>query len=157
MPDLRESSTGDKEVGRLVIKNRFTGEVVDEGAPIYESDNPFTIPHPETIVWRYLDWFKFEDVVVNRRLYFRRADRLNDQMEGRFSEANRQFQTALWQRFNQAYRIRQDPEQEAQINESIRHRVFINCWHVNANESARMWKLYTKSADSVVVRSQCSD
>lgn len=143
------------EVGRIVIKNRSTGELVNEGAPIYAADVPFQSPHPGVVVWRYLDWMKFEDLLVNRRLYFRRADRLDDQMEGRFSEANQEFQTSLWQRFHEAYSIHRNPEQEKQINEMIRHRVFINCWHINANESARMWKLYTKSSESVVVRSRC--
>jgi hypothetical protein len=143
------------EVGRMVIQNRFTGEILKEGVPVFESDVPFQVPDPEVIVWRYLDWFKFEDLVVNRRLYFRRADRLDDHMEGRFSAANRQFQTSLWQRFNEAYAIKRDPEQEQQINEMMRYRVFMNCWHINANESTRMWKLYTKSLESVVIRSKC--
>jgi hypothetical protein len=151
---MQESSPA-MEVGRMVIRNRFTGEIMKEGAPVYESDIPFHIPDPELAVWRYLDWFKFEDLVVNRRLYFRRADRLDDHMEGRFSAANHEFQTSLWQRFNEAYAIKPNPEQEAKINEMMRYHVFVNCWHVNGNESARMWKLYTSSSKSVVIRSQC--
>lgn len=144
------------EVGRIVIVNRETGEPVrEEGAPIHAIDIPFERPHPAVQVWRYLDWFKFEDLVVKRRLYFCRADRLDDQMEGRFSEANYISQTALWQRFHHAHGIQQNSEQERGINESLRHRVFISCWHVNTVESARMWELYTKSTDSVVIYSRC--
>lgn len=130
------------EIGRMVITNRFTGEVIGEGAAISAADMPFQSPHPNVVIWRYLDRFKFEDIVRNRRLYFRRSDHLDDEMEGRFSEANRRFQTSLWKRFHEAYPIRDDPEQQRQINESIRHRVFLNCWHINAHESARMWNLY---------------
>ena len=90
------------QVARMVIRNRFTGEIVDEGAPVYDADIPFRLADPEAIVWRYLDWLKFEDLVNNRRLYFRRSDRLDDHMEGRFSEGSRRFQTSLWQRFNEA-------------------------------------------------------
>jgi hypothetical protein len=143
------------EVGRLAIKDRRTGRVLKDGVPIFEGENPFRIPPPPLMVWRYLDWFKFEDLVVNRRLYFRRANCLDDHMEGSFSEGNRQFQTALWQRFHEAYSIRRNHEQERRINEQIRHRVFINCWHVNEHESATMWRLYTKSPESVVIRSRC--
>lgn len=143
------------EIGRYVRRNRLTGETLTEGAPIYAIDYPFHSPDPAVITWRYLDWFKFEDLVINRRLYFRRADRLDDQMEGRFSEANRRFQTALSQRFHEAHGLQHNPDQERASNELIRPRVFINCWHINGNESARMWKLYTKSADSVVIRSRC--
>ena len=123
---------------------------------MYDADIPFRLADPEAIVWRYLDWLKFEDLVNNRRLYFRRSDRLDDHMEGRFSEGSRRFQTSLWQRFNEAYSIRRDPEQEERTNEIIRYRVFVNCWHMSGNENARMWKLYTHSPESVVVRSRCS-
>lgn len=143
------------EVGRLVIKDRVTGKPVSEGAPIFAEEIPFQVPRPSVVVWRYLDRSKFEDLVVRRRLYFRRADRLDDQMEGSFSEGNRRFQTALWRRFHEAHSIRPNHEQEQEINQMIRHRVFINCWHVNEHESARMWKLYTRSSESVVIRSQC--
>lgn len=76
-------------------------------------------------------------------------------MEGRFSKANREFTTTLWQRFHEAHHLRRNYEQEQRRNEMIRHRVFINCWHINSNENASMWRLYVTSADSVVICSRC--
>jgi hypothetical protein len=97
--------------------------------PIAAEDWPFDIPDPSVGLFRYLDWFKFEDLIANQRLYFRRSDRLDDNMEGRFSDGNRTFQTQLWQRFQEAYSLRPDCGPEFRINESIRYRVFINCWN----------------------------
>ncbi len=106
-------------------------------------------------LFRYMDWFKFEDLVRNRLLYFRRSDRLDDNMEGRFSDGNRSFQTQLWKRFQEAYALRPDCGLEFRINEAIRHRVFINCWNARDNEDGRMWKAYTRTSEAVAIRSTC--
>lgn len=135
--------------------HRPTGHIVGPVVPITEKDWPFDVPEPSVGLFRYMDWWKFEDLVANRRLYFRRSDRLDDDMEGRFSEGNKTFQTQLWSRFQEAHSLRPDLAMESRINESMRYRVFINCWNARDGEDARMWNTYTKSSDSVVIRSTC--
>jgi hypothetical protein len=103
----------------LALIDRRTGTPVGAVVPIEATDWPFEVPSREVPLLRYLDWHKFEDLVSNRRLYFRRADRLDDQMEGRFSQANQKFQTALWKRFQEAHSMAFDPELEKRINESF--------------------------------------
>ena len=103
-------------------------------------------------LWHYWDWWKFEKFVQDRSLYFRRSDKLDDDMEGRFAEANRRYQTALWERFARHHSLAKDGKSDWEHREVMRHRYFINCWHMNFAESAQMWDLYTRGHESVVIR-----
>ena len=42
-------------------------------------------PEPEDLtapIWRYVEFWKLEDLITTRQLYLRRADKLNDEHEG---------------------------------------------------------------------------
>lgn len=98
-----------------------------------------------------MEFWKFESLINNRALYFRRSDRLEDDMEGKYSEANRCYTTDLFRRFLAAYPIQHDPAQFEQASLNFRYSVFINCWHINRVESEDMWATFGKTSDSIVI------
>jgi hypothetical protein len=112
----------------------------------------YKIPKLDLSIWHYMDFWKLENLVNERCLYFRRSDKLEDDMEGKYAEANRSYTTAMYERFLKAYPIQDSHEHREAGNEPFRHAVFINCWHINRVESVAMWKRFTKTDNSVVLR-----
>ena len=51
---------------------------------MYYNHGEFDIPDDETVVWRYMDFDKFEDLIQSSQLYFPRLDRMGDLTEGLF-------------------------------------------------------------------------
>jgi hypothetical protein len=135
----------------IVVTDRRTGKPVGPAIPLKPSDNFHRLPRLDQPVWRYMEFWKFEHLIKDKALYFRRSDRLEDDMEGRYSEANRNYTTTVWQRFVHAYPVQHDPAAREQGALGFRHRAFLNCWHINKSENREMWRLYTKGPESVAV------
>lgn len=135
----------------VVMIDRRSGKPVGPAISLKSSDNFYRLPRLDQRVWRYMDYWKLENLVKEKTLYFRRSDRLEDDMEGRYAEANRTYTTAVWQRFTQTYAIQHDPAAQEEGALGFRYRIFLSCWHINDIENPGMWRLYTKTADSVVV------
>lgn len=126
-----------------------------EYTPIFEQDWPYKAIDPSTVVWRYQSLEKFADMLATSALYFRRADKFpDDPMEGTLSPEDLHGTSESDRAFAKAYRV--NPEEYANTvagHEPMRRAVFVNCWHMNRVEDGRMWREYTDSPDSVVVRS----
>jgi len=63
------------------MRDRRTGEFVGPIIPIKPADNFYHLPRLNQRVWRYMEYWKFEHLVKHEALYFRRSDRLEDDME----------------------------------------------------------------------------
>lgn len=121
--------------------------------PIYKADWPYKLPPPSQVVWRYLDLWKFESMLRTSSLYFSRCDMFPDKLEGRLSKRAVHGTSASDTAFAAAYPVAEDYESSAAAQEVTRAYMFVQCWHMNTDESDRMWREYTKSSDSVVVTS----
>src|SRR5258708_5341629 len=88
-----------------VIYDRRTGEPVRQPVPIAPSDWPYGELHPSELLWRYMDFWKFEGLVRNAALYFSRPDQFKDPFEGRFSPGNANGMSPSDAAFYSAYRI----------------------------------------------------
>lgn len=107
-------------------------------------------------IWRYMDFPKFVNLLAEQALYFCRSDCLGDPFEGTFSEANfKRIQT-----INNRDVVQLDMlsyEQEVfhffLKQSEVRKRTYINCWHMNDNESDAMWKIYSVSKQAIAVQS----
>ena len=51
-------------------------------AEIYGEDWPYSTVHPQQALLRYMDFWKFEDLFKTQTLYFCRADKFEDTLEG---------------------------------------------------------------------------
>jgi hypothetical protein len=101
-------------------------------------------------IWRYMDFTKFVSMLDNNGLFFSRADRLGDPFEGSIPRANVREQSEIAKYW---------PSNLGQLESGKawrtqeRQNMFINCWHMNEDESAAMWRLYTKSEEAICIQS----
>lgn len=117
------------------IENTPTGTRID-----------FLQPREQLLVsnklWRFIDLYKFEDLIKSQSLYFSRLDQFSDKLEGvspnscikailNDQEKNKdQKKEAI-----RLYKIRM---------ESNRKVGFACCWHINDYLNMKMWELYCK-------------
>ena len=136
-----------------VVFHRATGKIVGPAAPIDPHDWPYSEIPPSEVMWRYMDFWKFEDFLRTSALYFSRPDRFTDPFEGRFSPGNASKMSPSDAAFYAAYRIRRSPDESEAGQEVMRHCVFISCWQRGTKESREMWNAYTSGPESLVVTS----
>ncbi len=114
------------------------------------------IESDECTLWRYMDFTKFVSLLDTSSLYFSRSDRLGDHFEGSYPRANiplreesvRQLEERMGHDLFVQYQKR-----NVDLNKFMRTIIFLNCWHINEHESAAMWQLYTKTNESIAMRS----
>ena len=106
-------------------------------------------------IWRYMDFTKFLNILENKALFFTRADKFEDPLEGTYSRYNSSvrgnvykdqynFDCSLTERISAAL---------SQANQQCRPYTCVNCWHINSFESEAMWKLYLKSNEGIAIQS----
>jgi hypothetical protein len=102
----------------------------------------------EAVIWRFMQFWKFQDLISTGELYFRRADLLDDHEEGIPPE---DYMHVL-------HLNRFDVQDVMTKNHFIgsmaqdREGFFINCWHLFSEETAGMWKEYGDEGVAVVSR-----
>lgn len=106
---------------------------------MYSPHPLFHSPHdPNIRVWHYMDLFKFLSLLDSSALYFARLDTLDDPFEGEMTAAD--------------YRACTDVSLSDAV-QKLRRKVHVNCWHMNAHESAAMWKIYSHAGQGIAIQS----
>jgi hypothetical protein len=137
--------------GWLVWLLKWWSGVAPKPAPKPYKHPAFPQPDsPDTVLWRYLDVWKFEWLLTEKRLFMARADQLGDPLEGTSPEGHRR-----WWR-EQLTKATTDTERAIiQRNEqfltSFRNAHYVSCWHANPEEAKRMWDEYTASPNAVAI------
>jgi hypothetical protein len=111
----------------------------------YEYHPDLTTPPNRTVLWRYMDFAKFVEMLESRTLWFARIDQLEDPLEGTHTDA-------------ELAGIRKNlGETRAQalidVFRSARSELYVNCWRSGSAESLAMWDLYGKGSGIVAVKS----
>lgn len=135
-----------------VVIDRRTGMEVGPRVPVVPEDWPYRAIDLSETLWKYMDFWKFQDMLEKAALYFSRQDRFVDPFEGRFAKANEVGFSKTDQAMYDAYpMINRSLTQAKNQYETHRYCVFISCWHRNKKESREMWNAYTTGPNSVVV------
>jgi hypothetical protein len=92
-------------------------------------------PKEDYKIWRYLDLARFLDLLTSSQIYFSRLDKFEDPYEG-YVPANDDYLKRIAPVFNYMNKFQ-----------------YANCWHINENESAAMWKLYLDSKNGIAIQS----
>lgn len=103
---------------------------------MYKKLHPFQTPDSNTIVWRYLDFTKFIDLITNGQLYFCRSDKFEDPFEGLF----------------QLKDYHQNREMFASFEETKKY-YFLNSWHINNHQSDAMWRIFLDTKNGIAIKS----
>jgi hypothetical protein len=142
----------------------------------YKNHENLKTPSASQILWRYTDFAKFTAFIQNNSLFFPSLVSLNDPWEGLPSKRN--FDPDRVIKIHEAclattdgsineassYKIRLDSlknlfgerfddhvKQQKQAAFKLRKTFFINCWHMNDDESDSQWKIYGSSPYSLAI------
>jgi hypothetical protein len=111
-----------------------------EWALAYQEHPKCETPADEAVLWRYMDFTRFVDLLASRTLWFSRVDRLGDPREGLLTESE----------FNRLSKRSPDP---ASYFEKSRSLNFVNCWQQTDHEFMAMWDLYGAGGCGIAIRS----
>jgi len=109
----------------------------------------------ETIIWRYMPFERFVNILETHQIWFSRPFKFDDRWEGLFppSYVRRTRQYAAehgvpYEEFDLDFRRRLQ-----------RHRYahFVNCWHMGEHESDGMWRLYARDQKAIAISSTVGD
>lgn len=106
---------------------------------------------PATPVWRYMDFPRFVAMLEYGGLFFTAVEKMDDRFEGSLSQPRGE-QLAQLRRAVERAGFRA-PADDAELVPRLRRWVAISSWHLNPNESAAMWKLYSASQQAIAVQS----
>lgn len=106
------------------------------------------------VLWRYMSFAKFSNLVLKGRLYFCRLDRLQQTDPHEYSNTSPIFalsnpelypegQRAEMRKFNEHFLDQEKRSAAAQA---------VCCWRADTNESHAMWQIYTTSFEGVAIR-----
>lgn len=153
------------------MKNDKLEEQLEMGATNRESlarsltGHPYhhpAIPQPSDpgiTIWRYMDAWKFEWLVTNKRLLMPIASHLGDPLEGTTPNGELEW----WNR--EAVNASTPEKREiieynrsflSRMAQVFRDRYYVGCWHMNSHENGAMWKFYTTSPNAVAVKTSYS-
>jgi hypothetical protein len=113
--------------------------------PVFGESEP---ENPKAPIWRYVDFWKFEDLVKTGQIYFRRSDKFDDPNEGLPpSEYERVLNL-------NAFDIKDIRERDHHIGTlaQFRQSYYVNCWHLDMGETAKMWGKYGKDGVAIISR-----
>lgn len=99
-------------------------------------------------VWKYLSLAELLNMVLSESLHFSRLDLLEDNKNSTFR------QICSNPTFAQKTFTLQNMEKESLVvyYEKIRKCMFVNCWHLNDDDSELMWKLHSKDNKGIALQ-----
>lgn len=99
-----------------------------------------------------MDLMKFIHLLENRALYFCRADKFSDPLEGTLSIEGVHGTSPTDRAFAETIRIKSENYAEKAAYRQIAQQcTFINCWHIANYENPEMWTVYTSSPSSLAI------
>jgi hypothetical protein len=129
---------------------------------MYKEHKSIVTPGKNTIVWRYMTYEKFEDILSKKAIYFRNVAKLEDPFEGsvprkyintRMSAHNTKNKMQYENLVIQGVIPNNYDLENFSVSKQFTKLYYINCWHSNVYESDAMWKLYSNDNKGVAVKS----
>jgi hypothetical protein len=99
-------------------------------------------------IWRYTEFWKLRDLIESGKLYFRRADKFEDEHEGLPPFEYERVLNLNKYDINDIRRRNHEIGSLAQFRQSF----YVNCWHLHSEEILRMWTRYGKDCVAIVSR-----
>ena len=97
-------------------------------------------PEGNAIVWRYMSFEKFANILATGSLFFTRADKYDDKFEGYIPESTT---------------LPHKPEVNPTVNRvdsDFRQYIMCNCWHHGDEESMAMWDKYHLRNNGIAIK-----
>ncbi|WP_111891614.1 DUF2971 domain-containing protein [Acinetobacter sp. MB5] len=110
-------------------------------------------------LWRYMDFSKFVDLVLNEKIYLSPLRKFEDIYEGHISNVSKKKQQQYVQTLSNylGYSKKTDEiqaidEKENDAEKKLVYFAYANCWHSNKYESAAMWRLYAQTNEAIAIK-----
>ena len=103
---------------------------------MYREHRIFHTPKNDTIVWRYIDFTKFVDLITSKQLFFCRSDNFDDPFEGVLQLKDYEHTKSLFETQHLTKKF-----------------YFLNCWHINKYQSDAMWKIFLDTNNGIAIKS----
>lgn len=105
-------------------------------------------PNDSSLIWRYISFDKFVNMLSTRKLFFSRLDNFPDQLEGTMPIKNKASIAVGINKlpFTSHSEAILFSEREEKIVNSYRGFTLANCWSKNDAESLALWRIYLDGA-----------
>ncbi|MBN1127036.1 MAG: hypothetical protein JXA82_18690 [Sedimentisphaerales bacterium] len=114
------------------------------------SGDGYKWPSKRMTIWRYIDFAKYVEMINSKTLFFSSHFMMDDPYEGSFQEFFLDFNTTGKDTMGEM--IRKSLESKRELIKNL-GTAFLNCWHMNSNESAAFWEIYMKSGYGIAIKS----
>lgn len=111
--------------------------------PNFKIDRARDIP-----LWRYMDFWKFLDLINTQKLFFPNFEHLGDQHEGRIPDRIYQMMIEKETRKGNP----KNAENYKNMIEKLRKTHFVSSWISAPTESFAMWKMYAKDKLGIAIK-----
>lgn len=110
---------------------------------MYEEDDDFITPDKDTIIWRYMDFAKYVEMIKWGRLHFTKLSYLRDKYEMQIPSElmSKHFSINEIGYYNKNY-------------QDFKNKIGVNCWTICNNENEGLWIKYVgKKNTGVAIKS----
>lgn len=119
---------------------------------IYEATFPYLPFRANQPLFRYMEFWKFEDLIKSRQLYFLAADRFRFPLEGSLPNSAIRGLTELdLPTGGAANNFRTVPSIADEYRLRMKGGIMASCWHMGDDDILHMWNLSKVSPESVFV------
>ena len=116
---------------------------------MYKEHSTFEIKHSHnTPIWRYMDFWKFLNLLETSSLYFCISDLLGDQHEGKIPKPVLE----LMLEEDQINANNRNEKLNTLLEKNLRIETLTSSWTYNEKESFAMWKMYAKNKMGIAIK-----
>ncbi len=114
---------------------------------MYKKHSDIETPDLTQEIWRYMDLWKFLDILDNSRIYLAQAIQFEDKLDGRIP--------------NNKIKLLDDEHLLKQLDNfsatSLKRSHYVGCWSSEVNETYPMWKVYSDYRTAVAIKTTVGD
>lgn len=114
---------------------------------MYKEHSAIEKPADSLVIWRYMELWKFLDIIDNKKLYMSRCDLFEDKYDGRIpvksvSELDDEHPLKQVDNFSES---------------TLRKCSYLSCWSSEQKETYPLWKIYSDYRNSVAIKTTVGD
>jgi hypothetical protein len=114
---------------------------------MYKYHPRITTPEADTVLWRYMDLWKFLDLVESNSIFLSRADLFEDKYEGLI--ANKKVQE-----LDEKHKLK---ELNDFSENTLKKCTYISSWNGEKDETYPLWKIYTDYRNAISIKTSINN
>lgn len=113
--------------------------------PIFVIEN-----NKQLSLWRYIEFWKFLDLLETSEMYFSKIMDLGDQNEGRIPKKIYQMMVEKDKELGRTNMFSEN--YNGYLENNLRNKILVSSWNASEHESFAMWKMYAKEKLGVAIK-----